>query len=69
MAESSYETKFKTFIDMCNQAKEKGADVVIIHHPEVLGDDYSEIIESLDRLSAAELKLLIVPPDARGAAK
>jgi hypothetical protein len=54
---------------MCAQAKAQGIDVVIIHHPEVLGDNYSEIVESLNRLSAAELKLLIVPTDQRGKSK
>jgi dihydrodipicolinate synthase/N-acetylneuraminate lyase len=62
-----YEAKFQSFIEMCAQAKEKGVDAVVIHHPEALGDNYSELVESLNRLSAAELKLVIVPPDQRGA--
>lgn len=69
MPKQSYATKFKNFIEMCAQAKAQGIDAVIIHHPEVLGDNYSEIVESLNRLSAAELKLLIVPPDQRGKSK
>jgi hypothetical protein len=56
-------------IEMCAQAKTQGVDVIIIHPPEVLGDNYAEIVESLNRLSAAELKLLIVPPDQRSKSK
>jgi hypothetical protein len=67
MPEEPYETKFKNFIEMCARAKEKGIDVVFVHHPEVLGDNYSEIVESLNRLSAEDLSLRILPPDQRGA--
>ena len=65
MTKQTYEAKFKDFIEMCARAKAEGIDVVIVHHPEVLGDNYSEIVESLNRLSTAGLKLLIVPPDER----
>ncbi len=69
MTKQTYETKFKSFIEMCAKAKVDGIDVVDIHHPEVLGDNYSEIVESLNRLSAAGLKLLITPPDERNESK
>ena len=42
-----YETKFAGFLEMCAAAKKGKLDVVLIHHPEVLGDNYEEIVESL----------------------
>jgi hypothetical protein len=65
MTKQTYEAKFANFIEMCAQAKVESIDMVMIYHPEVLGDNYSEIVESLNRLSTAGLKLLIVPPDGR----
>ena len=38
MSKQSYEEKFKSFIEMCAQAKVDGVDAIMIHHPEVLGD-------------------------------
>ena len=69
MTNHSYEKKFEYFIRMCTQAKDQGVDTVLIHHPEVLGDSYQEVIESLNRLSVAELKLLILPPSQRSRKK
>ncbi len=65
MLKQSYEKKFRDFIQMCTDAKKQGVEVVIVHHPEVLGDNYEEIVESLNRLAAAGLALRIVPPDER----
>ena len=66
MSKPSYEEKFKSFIEMCAQAKADGVDAIMIHHPETLGDTYAEVIESLNRLAASELQLAIVPPSQRG---
>jgi hypothetical protein len=66
MLKPSYEEKFKGFIQMCADAKRQGVEVIVVPHPEVLGDDYQEIVESLNRLAAARLALQIVPPDERG---
>jgi hypothetical protein len=60
-----YEQKFATFIEMLAKTKQSGAEVVIIHRPEVLGDNYAELVESLNRLAEAELSLRIVPPSER----
>ena len=66
----SYEKKFATLIQMCKDAKREGLDVVMIPEPEVLGDTYEEIVESLNRISDADLKLAIVPRSQRhGASK
>ena len=59
---SHYEEKFRNFIRMCEEAKESGVKVVLVHHPNVLGDNYEEIVESLSRLAQAELHLAITSP-------
>lgn len=62
----AYEQKFADFLRMCDQAKVGKLDVVVVHDPETLGDDYAEIVESLNRLADAKLKLAIVPRPERG---
>jgi hypothetical protein len=39
--------------------------MVLIEHPEMLGDDYDQIIESLNRLADAHIALVIVPRPGR----
>jgi hypothetical protein len=39
---------------------------VLVHHPEVLGDNYEEIVESLNRLADAQVSLAIIPRAERG---
>jgi hypothetical protein len=56
-APNNYEQKFRGFIEICAKPEE----IVVIHHPQVLGDTYDEIVESLNRLADAEKKLVIVP--------
>ena len=58
---TAYEQKFSDFLRMCDQAKQGSLDVVVVHDPETLGDDYAEIVESLNRIADAKLKLSIVP--------
>ena len=57
----AYETKFASLIEMCAEAKSANADVVVIADPRALGDTYEEIVESLNRIADAELKVAIVP--------
>lgn len=59
---SPYEQKFSDFIRMLAETKE---DVVLIHHPQVIGDTYEEIVESLNRLADAGKTLAIVPRKER----
>jgi len=67
---TSHDEKFKGFNKLLAESKKKRVKKVIIHHPEVLGDDYDEIVENLNRLSDAELELCIVPRSQRsGTAK
>ncbi|MHC4248967.1 MAG: hypothetical protein ACYS9X_07560 [Planctomycetota bacterium] len=60
-----YGKKFADFIRMCGEAKSSGVDVVVISHPHVIGDDYEEIIQSLNTLARADLKLAIAEPEPR----
>ena len=62
---TDYEKKFADFIRLCRESKENNMQTVVVHDPEVLGDTYEEIVESLNRLSEAELSLSIVPPGSR----
>ncbi len=57
-----YERKFSDFIKLLQKTEE---EVVMIHHPEVIGDNYEEIVESLNRIADAKKQLLIVPRKER----
>ncbi len=54
-----YEKKFADFIKLCK--KTKPGDFVMLATPCALGDNYGEVIESLNRLADAEAGLRIVP--------
>jgi hypothetical protein len=62
---AAYEEKFAGLLRLCKDAKQSGAEVVVIHSPEVLGDNYDELIESLNRISDAKLSLTILPRSER----
>ena len=65
---SPYEQKFAGFIEAVEEAEASpaiGKIVLTIDHPEMLGDDYDEIVESLSRLGDARLNLAIVPRKGR----
>jgi hypothetical protein len=57
-----YEEKFADFIKLCDESPE---ELIVVHHPGVLGDNYEEIVESLNRLADAEKHLAIVPQKDR----
>lgn len=59
------EDKFKAF----NLVLKCDAEVVIINHPQVLGDDYEELCENLNRLARTRKSLSIVSPEDRGKKK
>ena len=63
---TAYEQKFADFLRMCDDAKQGKLEVVVVHDPETLGDNYAEIVESLNRLADAQLRLAIVPRADRG---
>lgn len=59
----AYVEKFKEFIEMCEDVKRDGIDSVVVAAPWVIGDDYLEMSESLNRLAGAGLALHIVKPN------
>ena len=59
---SSHQQKFAGFIRLLAETPE---EVVLISHPQVIGDNYEEIVESLNRLADAGKHLTIVPRKER----
>ncbi len=59
---ASYEEKLAAFIDQCRGVKEHGAITVMVRYPEMLGDTYEEMVESLSRVAEAGLQLVIAEP-------
>ena len=58
--------KFKELDKLVTDAKKKGdVDAVIVASPQVLGDDYEELVANLNKLADAELAVVIVPPRDR----
>ena len=43
-AAAAYERKFSDFIYLLQMTRE---ELIVVHHPEVLGDTFDEIVESL----------------------
>ena len=64
-AADDYEVKFASLLRMCADATKDKLECVVVAHPEVLGDTYAELIESLNRIADAGLSLKIVPRDER----
>lgn len=62
---TEYDRKFTNLIRTCHEAKNNEMRNLFVHHPEVLGDNYDEIVESLNCIADAELTLTIVPRDQR----
>jgi len=60
-----YKQKFEGLLRLCEEAKANGTEVVVISEPQALGDNYVEIIESLNRIADANLQLAIVPRKQR----
>jgi hypothetical protein len=56
---ADYHQKFAGFICACEKAQAEKAPNIIIAQPQVLGDTYDEVMESLRRLADARLALLI----------
>jgi hypothetical protein len=59
---SPYEEKFADLIEACNNPP---GDVFIVADPHVLGDDYDELVKSLNRIADSGMKLSIVPRNER----
>jgi hypothetical protein len=56
----AYAQKFAGLIALCEEAKGRGLENIVVSWPWVLGDTYEEIVESLSRLANAGLTLHIV---------
>ncbi|MCY2952931.1 MAG: hypothetical protein NTU53_13290 [Planctomycetota bacterium] len=51
--------KFDDFDRMCREAKGNGIARVIVANPQVLGDNYAELVSNLNKLAQANLMLSI----------
>lgn len=58
----AYEDKFDGLLAAIKHARSENAEVIVVPSPETLGDNYVELVESLNRISAAGLSLKILPP-------
>jgi hypothetical protein len=54
----AYERKFSDFLFLIHSTHE---ELIVVHHPQVLGDNYEELVESLNRLADAGKRLAVVP--------
>src|SRR5579884_1393538 len=54
-----YGQKFAGFHTLCEEAATGAFDLVIVAFPEVLGDNYEELVSNLSRAAAAGLLLAI----------
>jgi len=57
-----YAKKFNNFIRMCEEAKDREIEVVVLAYPWVLGDTYQEVLQSLSLLAEQNLSLTIAKP-------
>ncbi len=55
----AYETKFDELVRLCKEAPSQ-ADAVVMAAPQVLGDSYDEVMESLRRIANVGLAIIIV---------
>ena len=60
-----YEQKFSALFTLCKESESGAFEVVIISHPEVLGDNYEEMMMSLSLLATAKLLVAVagISPD------
>lgn len=59
-----YEEKFAEFLKGIEESKKQDM-AMLTTHPGALGDNYEELVESLERLAEAEIALLIMPKKSR----
>jgi len=63
---AAYEKKFADLLVMIAENAAQGIEGISIPDPQTLGDDYAELVESLNRLADAKLTLMIAPRAERG---
>ena len=54
-----YEEKFSGLLRMCEEAKKGEFEIVVAVKPEILGDDYEELVDNLRRCAKAGLLVAI----------
>lgn len=62
----NYDEKFAGLIRLCESEKSRGAEFLMVTHPQVLGDTYEELVESLNRIADAGLMISIEARSERG---
>jgi hypothetical protein len=62
----AYKDKFEGLLAAIKTARDENAEYIVVPSPETLGDNYDELVESLNRISAAGLSLKIAPPQKMG---
>lgn len=61
--EITYAEKFERLIRICDKARESQIDTILVAGPEVLGDTYGELLESLRHIARAKLVLSVLPDE------
>ena len=54
-----YEEKFSGLLSMCEEAKKGEFDIVVVVKPEILGDDYEELVDNMRLCAKAGLLVAI----------
>jgi hypothetical protein len=62
---NDHDENFTELDRMCEEAKNRGADHILVHNPGVLGDNYEELVRNLNQIAEAGLSLQILPPSQR----
>ena len=57
--------KFAALATLIAEAKKSNMFAVLVQSPQTLGDTYEELVANLDALAAADLAVMIVPPNHR----
>lgn len=55
----THDEKYKEFSRLIAEADKNEIDVVVIAYPQVIGDNYEEIVENLGKIADAGLSLCI----------
>jgi hypothetical protein len=58
--------KWSGFYKCVQDAQKGGAEILMVHSPEVLGDNYEELVANLSAIASHKLHLVILPPEDAG---
>jgi hypothetical protein len=62
---NDHDENFTELDRMCEEAKNRGTDHILVHNPGVLGDNYEQLVRNLNQIAEAGLSLQILPPSQR----